>query len=369
MKNKNRTWMIVLVVSLFVAMCIVANAIFGKKPEPSMRLEHKPLPCVQAVIVYAALAEKPSAKNVLLLGGSVGEFRDIFVRAGLECAAEGGSDPVDMVFVAGGLQPKVSRAAKKQLKKDGLWAEYVNAREMSLAVFRETLKSVPGKSVHLWMPGELDWLITGRAEGTDPNLDEMLGLFAREGGFPDLVGAKCDSLPILFASFVGTKADVLPAFKGQDRTQKVRPEYFVPREVPKFDWIAVDDVDADIRDSALHEMRSMQVVRRILLTGVMQAEQGEEDLSVETWAKVALRSPCDTMLVERLDRLSVNAQAFLKLGKTAMAARCYDTMAQITPNDPMPVYNYGLCMRQLGEKEIAELAFKRAEDLGKAKEQ
>ena len=138
------------------------------------------------------------------------------------------------------------------------------------------------------------------------------------------------------------------------------------RKVPSLDWMATDGIDYDIREAVTHEIRSMQVVRRIILGGVMQAERGEEEKSVESWAKAALRSPGDTMLVERLDRLSVNAEAFLKLGKAAMAARCYDTMAQIMPNDPLPVYNYGVCMRQLGEPEVADLAFKHADELARA---
>lgn len=368
MRHVNRKWVVLLVISAFVALCIVANLIFGVKREYSPRSWAKPLPCVQTVIAYAALAENPTAKNVLLLGDAAKEYRELFARAGLECVEGAGDAAVDIVFVAGQRLVRETRAAKKRLNKDGLWAEYVNARDMPLSVFRKLLSAMPGQCVHLWMPGEMDWLVTGRAESAKPTLDGMFGLFSREEGFPDLVAAKCDSLPILFASFVGNRKDVMPAFKGQDLTRMVRPEYFVTSVVPQLDWMELGDVDSDIRDSALHEMRSMQVVRRMLLMGVVQAENGEEESSVESWAKVALRSPCDTMLVERLDRLSINAQAFLKLGKVAMAARCYDTMAQITPNDPMPVYNYGVCMRQLGENEVANLAFKRAEELSKAKQ-
>ena len=368
MRRRNRKWITLLAISSFVALCIVANIFFGVKRETSSRPWAKPLPCVQTVIAYAALAENPTAKNVLLLGDAAKEYRELFARAGLECVEGADDKPVDVVFAAGQRPDKANRAAKKRLSEDGLWAEYVNAREMPLSVFRKMLSAVPGQCVHLWMPGEKDWLVTGRDESAKPTLDDMFGLFSREDGFPDLVAAKCDSLPILFASFVGNRKDVMPAFKGQDLTRMVRPEYFVTSVIPQLDWMDLDDVDADIRDSALHEMRSMQVVRRMLLMGVVQAENGEEEASVESWAKVALRSPCDTMLVERLDRLSINAQAFLKLGKVAMAARCYDTMAQITPNDPMPVYNYGVCMRQLGENEVANLAFKRAEELSKDKQ-
>jgi tetratricopeptide (TPR) repeat protein len=365
---KNRSWLVVLVVSLAVAVCVVVNALFGLKPERVVHREAKPLPSVQIVMVYSAVAENPTAKRVLLLGANAGDYREFLERAGLECVVGEVDGEVDIVFASGARTTKQDRFARGLLKKTGAWAECINARDMSLASFRKTLASMPGKCVHLWMPGELDWIAIGRPEDMTPNLDDMLGVFSREEAFPDLVAAKCDSLPVLFASYAGTREDIMPAFKRQDMTQSPRPEYFITKEVPKLDWMSMEGVDLDIRERVLREMRSMQIVRRIILVGVIHAEQGEEEKSIESWAKAALRSPCDTMLVERLDRLSINAQAFLKLGKTAMAARCYDTMAQIMPNDPMPVYNYGVCMRHMGELKVAELAFARAEELSRAAE-
>ena len=362
---KNRTWSVLLIVCIAITACVIFQVVFGLKPKPVQKTDNMIFPCVKTVLAFSAIAEKPDATKVLLLGSFAGGYRDLFKRAGLECFTTPGVE-VDMVFAAGERPLKQDKAARNSLTKNGVWAECIDAREMTHADFKKKLSSVPGSCVHLWMPGELDWIVIGRAKESAPKLDDMMEVFSREDSFADLVPAKCDSLPILFASYVGVKEDVMPAFTRQNMQSTVRPEYFVQREIPKLDWMATDDVDADIRDNALREMRSMQVVRRMLLMGMIQAENGDEDAAIEAWARVALRSPCDTMLVERLDRLSVNAQVFLKLGKTAMAAKCYDTMAHITPNDPMPVYNYGLCMRQMGEGEIAELAFKRAEELSGA---
>ena len=362
---KNRGWTVVLVVSLFVAICIVANALFGLDPEASKNDESRTFPCVKIASVYMALVENPKAKRVLLLGDRAAEYRAIFIRAGLECAIDP-SGEFDMVFAAGQRSVSVNRAAHRVLKRSGLWAECVDAREETLEGFKRTLSSMKGDCVHVWMPGELDWLVTARTGDVKPQLEDMMDLFTREEGFTDTVAAKCDKLPIVFASYAGSREDIMPAFAGQDLKLGLRPEYFIMRKVPSLDWMATDGIDYDIREAVTHEIRSMQVVRRIILVGVMQAERGEEEKSVESWAKAALRNPGDTMLVERLDRLSVNAEAFLKLGKAAMAARCYDTMAQIMPNDPLPVYNYGVCMRQLGEPEVADLAFKHADELARA---
>lgn len=365
---KNRVWLIVLVIASVTALCILVDAVFGLKSKNTARRESRPLPSVQIVMAYSVIAENPSAKRVLLLGSYADEYREVLQRAGLELVDASADTEVDIVFSSGSRTPKQERSARRLLKKGGAWAECVNVREITMAEFRKTLSSMPYKCVHLWMPGELDWVVVGRSPDSKPSMAELFDVFSRESAFPDLVAAKCDSMPILFASYAGVLEDILPAFRHRDMKQGPRPEYFITRDIPKLDWMVMDDVEEDIREGALREIRSMQIVRRIILVGVMHAENGEEDKAVESWAKAALRSPCDTMLVERLDRLSVNAQAFLKLGKTAMAARCYDHMAQIKPNDPMPVYNYGLCMRQLGEKELAELAFKRAEELSRAAE-
>ena len=364
---RNRGWAVLLFVSLAVALCIVVNALFGTSPEPEKAGESKTFPCVKIAMAYMALAENPDAKSVLLLGDFAGEYRDVFIRAGLDCSAEA-SGECDIVFAAGPRAAKLERAARRALRRDGLWAECVDARTMTMGGFRKTLSGSSGKCVHVWMPGELDWLVTARAEEPKPKLDDMMDLLSREEGFKDIVTAKCDSLPVLFASYAGTRDDLMPAFEGQDMSLGLRPEYFILREVQPIDWMSLDGVDADIQNGVMREIRSMQIVRRIILVGVMHAERGEEEKSVEAWAKAALRNPGDTMLVERLDRLAVNAEAFLKLGKAAMAARCYDTMAQIQPNDPLPVYNYGICMRQLGEEEVATLAFNRADELARAQQ-
>ena len=40
-------------------------------------------------------------------------------------------------------------------------AKVVDVRGMSAAEFLRTLKEFPGKDVHVWMPGEKDWLLIG----------------------------------------------------------------------------------------------------------------------------------------------------------------------------------------------------------------
>jgi tetratricopeptide (TPR) repeat protein len=208
------------------------------------------------------------------------------------------------------------------------------------------------------MPGEFDWLAVGRRGNGTVSLAAMMELFAREEAFADLSGAGCDSLPTLFAAYVGSEAEVMPAFNGA--VGAVRADNFVTRRTPPIAWISADGVDPDIAAPALSAVRAAQIVRRMVLAGNLYAARGDEKKAVETWARAAARTPGDSLIVERLCRLDVNGRVFLQLGKAAMAARCYETMAQIRPDDPVPVRRYGECLQKLGKNDIARRAFARA---------
>ena len=349
-------------IALAIAVAAGAYVMLCGPGEAPLSTEPRAFKCVRTVSVYAALIENPTAARALLVGGFKDFYREMLEHAGLVCETSPEGE-FDVVFVAGEASRRELSAARKALAPDGVWAECIDVREMKASALKKRLDALPDECVHVWMPGEKDWILVGRRSSARPRLEDMMDLFAREGAFADLAAAQCNTLPIAFASYAGTREDMAAAFAGEDGP--VEPENFVTREVAPLDWIDAGAVDADIRDGALREMRSMQIVRRIVLVGDMQAGRHDEEKSAEVWARAALRNPGDTILVERMERLSVNAQAFLKLGKAAMAARCYDTMAQVLPSDPMPVYNYGLCMQQLGETELAELAFERARELSR----
>jgi tetratricopeptide (TPR) repeat protein len=71
------------------------------------------------------------------------------------------------------------------------------------------------------------------------------------------------------------------------------------------------------------------------------------------------------MLLDRLDRLSRNAESLIAVGNIAAAAKCYETMVVINPTDASAVLNYGMCLRRLGKKEMSEQVLKRAGELRK----
>lgn len=214
-------------------------------------------------------------------------------------------------------------------------------------------------AAHLWMPGEKSWLVVQQSPGTRISLARALEAVADD--------AACTvSLPEIFASYVGTLADVLPAF-ANDLKGEVVPEWFVPEAVTAIGWIDPADVDGDIAQSVSNEIRSMRNVRREVLKGNMAAraatdKKGEES-ACEIWARAALRNPNDPLLLERIDRLETNARAFLEAGQILQAMKCFETVILIQPKHVAAVHNFGLCLKRLGKTELADQVLKRAEAL------
>ena len=176
-------------------------------------------------------------------------------------------------------------------------------------------------------------------------------------------------LPEIFASYVGTVDEVMPAFSSGLKGELL-PEWFVTKDVPELDWLDAGGIEGDIRGRAMGEIRSMQVVRRELLRGNMAARaakdrRGERE-ACETWARCALRNPNDPMLLERLDRLDRNARGFLAVGKLLQAMKCFETIILIQPKNAAAVHNFGMCLKKLGKAEMAEQVLRRAETLYKA---
>jgi len=246
---------------------------------------------------------------------------------------------------------------------NGLNVVKIDARKLDCNRLFKVLSDVPSHAM-IWMPGEFDWLVTWPAHDQRVSVAEMLDRYASLDGLDALVKAGCDSVPAVFASYVGLVRDVLPAFSAIDPNEMVVPELFVTKALPELDEFVLDDLDEDVRRRFLDDVRARQAVRRTILDGCIRSRKGESEAAVEAWARAARCFANDTMLVERLEHLKTNGEVFFKLGKPGMAARCYEIMAQIRPNDPVPVFNFGVCAQKLGKQELAEKAFERAKKLG-----
>ena len=358
---------VVLAAAVFVAVVMLSREpmVIGKSAAADV-----PKACRAVRIVTSVIAqiEKSDATRIILCGGErVGDYAEFLAHAGLPVVTnEMKVTARDIVFAASAAD--LARFMGKAKVMDGaLYVACVDARGMLASRFKEEIVGHPGAVKHVWMPGAADWVLTG-VEGDEKfSLAEMMDVFSREGLMEDLVAAECDGLADVFASYVGTAEDILPAFENV-KDAIVRADNFVTREVPSFDWLSVVGVEEDIRREVMAQIRTAQVVRRVMLEGMYAADRGKEEEAVAAFARVALRNPRDTMLVERMTHLRVNAQTFEKVGNDTLAAHCYETIARIYPNDPAPLEAFARCVERLGKKELAVQAHVRARALTKALE-
>ena len=349
------------------ALCLALVAcLFGcsKPTEPTVPTDGYVYEPVRIASAYIALAEKPDAIRATFVGEEAGRHLDYLRRAGVKCFGDGEEKGrFDIVFSSGELTAEACAAATERLRDSGVLVWTLDVAEMPMKAFRKALEAFGLAEVHLWMPGETRWLLVGRKTAGKTKLAAMLEVFAREGTFEDLAKARCEALPELFASYAGTREDLMAAFEGGDTSAKVRPEFFLTREVPELAWLEDDDVDADIAKAARSEMRSMQVVRRLAAEGGIDAAGGRENEAVDKWARAAKRNPNDLFILERLDRLDRNARGFLEVGKVLLAMKCYETMVLVQPENPAAVHNFGMCLKKIGKLDLAEKVIRHAEEM------
>ncbi len=240
----------------------------------------------------------------------------------------------------------------------------INAKDLKKVEFKEDLETFPFRSYHLWMPGEYDWLLIGRPKPRKLKVSALFDLFTRENLFDSFAAAGLMEPADIFSSYVGTWEELKDAFEG-DLTETVLPENFVTREVPPIDWLSKAGVDKDILKEFLQKVRSRQVIRREVLKGAIFARHGDEDGALDAWSAAWKRNPNDSMLLERLYRLAVNARAFMKVGNLKGAAKCYETMIAIRPTDIPVLKAYADCLLTLGQRPLAQKVLEKAREFEK----
>ena len=335
---------------------------------PMRETEESSFRPVKITTACIAAIEKPTATRALLADDKAETFRPFLSSFGVVCVSNeeaAAEAKFDIVFLAGRADAEKLSAALERAGEAGVLAWRLVVKDMSAADFKTAVESFPCKSAHLWMPSVDEWVFVGRRSPRKIKLDAMMDVFSREVAFETLAEAKATALSDVFASYVGNVAGLSDAFVSTNLSATVRPEFFVTKDIPPLDWVARGDVDEDIYKATLAEMRSMQVVRRLVIEGDLLAAESKADDATEVWARAMLRNPRDPMLLDRLDRLSRNAEALLAVGNVAAAAKCYETMVVINPTDASAVLKYGIILRRLGKKEMSDQALKRAGELRK----
>ena len=334
------------------------------KAEP----EESPFRPVKITTACIAAIEKPTATRVLLVDDKAETFRPFLSSFGVICVSNeeaAAESKFDIVFLAGRADSEKLSAALGRTGETGVLAWRLAVKDMSAADFKTAVESFPCEAAHLWMPSAEEWVFVGRRSHRKLKLDAMMDVFSREVAFEALAEAKATALSDVFASYVGNLDGLSGAFASTNLSVVVRPEFFVTKDIPPLDWVTRGDVDEDIYKATLAEIRSMQVVRRLVIEGDLLAAEGKADDATEVWARAMLRNPRDPMLLDRLDKLSRNAEALLAVGNVAAAAKCYETMVVINPTDASAVLKYGMSLRRLGKKEMSDQVLKRAGELRK----
>ena len=334
------------------------------KAEP----EESPFRPVKITTACIAAIEKPTATRVLLVDDKAETFRPFLSSFGVICVSNeeaAAESKFDIVFLAGTADSEKLSAALGRTGETGVLAWRLAVKDMSAADFKTAVESFPCEAAHLWMPSAEEWVFVGRRSHRKLKLDAMMDVFSREVAFEALAEAKATALSDVFASYVGNLDGLSGAFASTNLSVVVRPEFFVTKDIPPLDWVTRGDVDEDIYKATLAEIRSMQVVRRLVIEGDLLAAEGKADDATEVWARAMLRNPRDPMLLDRLDKLSRNAEALLAVGNVAAAAKCYETMVVINPTDASAVLKYGMSLRRLGKKEMSDQVLKRAGELRK----
>ena len=293
---------------------------------------------IRTVGAYVAMMERPEAVRVYLADAEAERYAPIFTSVKLRCATAktAATNAVYDIVFAGEVPADLNWSAlTARLNSKGVLACAFDVEKMTAGRFKSILESFPCDDPHLWMPGERDWLLTGRRDPYVLKMGAMLEFFTQSDALVSVEAAEagCCSAPELFANYVGTRKDVLPAFKDDAAQALVRPEHFLSAEVPDIAWISPKEMDADIVDGLAECINRAQAVRRMVVRGNVLARERKMDEAIEAWSKANVSNPHDTMLQGRLFQLVVNARALSNFGRIADAAQCYDILFAVCPSD------------------------------------
>lgn len=320
-------------------------------------------PAVKTISALVSLIEKPDARRVYLSDSDAAtDFADFFNAAGCVVATNAPDGRYDIVFAAAGDHPSFDNLAPLVAER-GILACLLDSSNMTIADMKVLLDSFPAPDAHLWMPSESTWVITGRITPRKVKLSAMFDVFAWEGLFNTLAEASCFAVPDVFASYAGDRSVIEPALNNLPPEMPLAPEILITKTPPDIEWIVEGDIDDDILGKTTHIIREVQSIRRQVLKGNILSKAGQSDDAIEQWHLAFLRNPNDTMLLERLYRLAVNARACREIGNMKTAAKCYETMICINPKDTLAISEYAACLRSVGQFELADEAMNRAKEL------
>jgi hypothetical protein len=340
-----------------------------KKQPPKKDFSFAPVKMHEVAI---ALFSMPDAVSYRVSSGAGEKYDDKFSLFGLE---KDEKSPVDILFVGSDKifdSKKIIIDWNAILKRVAPYGEIVlslDVKEITAKTLKDFLLSIPWKNVDVWIVGEHNWVVVVREKKSNVQYSSILNMFLLEEAFNEFCANGIDVPWSVLSSYAGTIEDVMPAFVGNLET-KVYPECFFSREVKKIPWIEKGESEDDIYSAFLDKVQSAGIARRIFLEGNALSRSPTSvslEKAISKWQEAYSKNKRDVMINERLYQLAVNALAFSEIGNLKGAAKCYETMISINPENPEALRKYASVMRKLGRKEIALVAERKANEYSNKK--
>ena len=322
---------------------------------------------VRTAAVFVSGIMKPEAKKAFVPEDAGGRFKSIFASLSMKVFSGdvNGDLKFDIVFLPQSVTDESAAEYAKRVSPKGVFARMIDVEGMSAFRLKHLVESFPYENLHLWMITRTDWMLVARASNGKLKLGEALGFFSRNGTTSiEVEEAGAGSVQGIFANYVGSRKEIEPAFQNGDLSVSVLPEHFVLKDAPSLEWLEPDGLDPDVVDSIAAAIRETMSVRRTIVSAEVRARaKGGSETALQMWAGAMRRNPNDTMLLDRLYRLAVNARAFKDLGRPADAAYCYETMIAINPADIRVIEEYAALLQQLGKRNLAAEVLRKVREL------
>ncbi len=362
--------------AVLAALAALTLFFFGpvtRSQSPS-RLEKGEIPrpqFVRTAAVFVAGIMKPEAKKAFVPEDGEGRFRAVFTSLSMKVFREDAAADrkFDIVFLPQGVTDARAAEYAKRVSSRGVFARMIDVEGMSAFSLKNLIDSFPFGDLHLWMITRTDWMLAARASTGKLKLGEALGFFSRNGTATiEAEEAGVGSIQGVFANYVGSRKEIEPAFLNGDLAVSVLPEHFVLKDAPSLEWLEPAGLDSDVIDSIAAAIRETMSVRRTIVSAEVTARMKDGgDKALQMWAGAMRRNPHDTMLLDRLYRLAVNARAFRDLGRPADAACCYETMIAINPADIRVIEEYAALLQQIGKSNLAAEVLRKVNELKSGK--
>ena len=353
------------------------------------------------LVSLVPLFEVPRARRALVVGAESGFYADELKLAGIEVAtapslsagAEGVFDLAlvcpEPEWICGSERPDAMLWARLVAKIDrafGAVALHLDARLLPASRAKRLLEDFRGAfgAVRVWCVGRYDWVLVGFAWQEQPPrfADDAVALFSREDVFDAFLDAGVCGVGDVFANYVGTFEEVMPALDGiasmgrreglaaapslafepppRDERAQLAPGDLLPLKDAGVEWFRRGECETEVFDSLTNRIADVQWARRTVLDGIVDADAGRGDAAIEKWSGAAMVNPHDPILKAVADSLDLEGRRRLRVGDNNGAMRCYENRILVDPDNVAAVHNFGVCLKKAGRADVAVQVFQRA---------